>query len=86
MNKLIIALTVFLSIAAVSCNDDNEPNLPANSITMNMMISDGETTIGGSDVYISNSVNFTTSQCGIADLGKKEEWTKVRICRRSGRR
>lgn len=71
MNKLIIALTVFLSIAAVSCNDDNEPNLPANSITMNMMISDGETTLGGSDVYINNSVNFTTSQCGIADLGKK---------------
>lgn len=71
MNKLLIILLTFFAITAVSCSDDDEPQMPANAISLNMMIGDSETTIGGSDVYINTSNNFTSYNCGIADLGKK---------------
>ena len=71
MNKILGTLIVFIAITGVSCSDDDEPQIPANAIQLNMMIGDSESTIGGSDVYINTSVNFTTYNCGIADLGKK---------------
>lgn len=71
MNNFLITLFSFLSITAVSCNDDDEPDIPTNAISLNMMIGDSETTIGGSDVYVNTSNNFTSNDCGIADLGRK---------------
>lgn len=71
MNKLLITLFLFLAIAVVSCSDDDEPKMPTNAIALNMMIGDSETTIGGSDVFINASNNFTSYDCGIADLGRK---------------
>lgn len=72
VNKLLIALFALSSFAAVSCsNDEDEPQMPANAVTLNMPIGDSATTIGGSDVYINRSNNFTSSNCGIADLGRK---------------
>ena len=71
MNKLLITLFSFLAIAVVSCSDDDEPKMPTNAIALNMMIGDSETTIGGSDVFINASNNFTSYDCGIADLGRK---------------
>lgn len=56
-------------MAAVSCSDD-EPKIPADAISLNMMAGDSETTIGGSDVYVNASYNFTSDKCGIAVLGK----------------
>lgn len=60
-----------LAITAVSCSDSDEPKMPANAISLNMMAGDSETTIGGSDVLVNASNNFTTNNCGIAVLGKK---------------
>ncbi|MGM9852562.1 MAG: DUF5036 family protein [Muribaculaceae bacterium] len=70
MNKFLIALLPLFAVAAVSCSDD-EPKIPADAISLNMMAGDSETTIGGSDVYVNASNNFTSFNCGIADLGKK---------------
>lgn len=71
MNKLSITLFSFLAITAVSCSSDDEPKIPNNAISLNMMIGDSESTIGGSDVYINASNNFTSNDCGIAVIGRK---------------
>lgn len=71
MKKLLIPLVSVLAIAAVSCSGDDEPKMPTNAISLNMMVGDSETTIGGSDVYVNASNNFTSNTCGIAVLGKK---------------
>lgn len=70
MNKLIIPFLFITCLFLAACNDD-EPQIPSNAISLNMMIGDSETTIGGSDVYINASNNFTSNYCGIADLGTK---------------
>lgn len=71
MNKLLISLITFFAVTIVSCNDSDEPQMPSNALSLNMMSGDRGTTIGGSDVYINTSNNFTSYNCGIADLGKK---------------
>ncbi len=71
MNKQIIFLISLFAIFAVSCSNDDEPQIPTNAISLNMMAGDSETTIGGSDVFINASNNFASSYCGIADLGKR---------------
>ncbi len=58
-------------MAACSHNDDDEPTIPSDAIALNMVVGDSESTIGGSDVYISSALNFTSDYCAIADLGKK---------------
>lgn len=70
MKKILITLISFLAVTAVSCSDDDEPKIPDNALSLNMMIGDSESSIGGSDVYINSSNNFTSKNCGIADLGK----------------
>ena len=70
MKKHLTTLLCAFSLLLISCSND-EPQIPTNAITVNMMIGDSETTIGGSDVYINTSNNFTTSYCGIADFGTK---------------
>ncbi len=69
--KLIIPFLVIASMLLTACGDDDEPKMPTNAISLNMMIGDSETTIGGSDVYVNASNNFTSYNCGIADLGRK---------------
>lgn len=86
MNKLLITLFSFLAIAVVSCSDDDEPKMPTNAIALNMMIGDSETTIGGSDVFINASNNFTSYDCGIADLGRKGGFNQNPIYRSLPRR
>lgn len=76
MNKLLLTLITFFAVAAVSCSNDDEPKMPNNAIPLNMMNGDSHTTIGGSDVYINASNNFTTNNCGIADLGKRGGFDK----------
>lgn len=71
MNKLVIVLMAFFAVTAISCSDNDEPGVPSNAITLNMMLENSSTTIGGSDVFINAAGNFATSECGIADLGKK---------------
>lgn len=71
MNKLYFPLIVFLTIVAVSCSNNDQPEIPINAIRLNMMIGDDDSTIGGSDVYISNSCNFISDNCAIADLGDR---------------
>lgn len=71
MNKPLIIILSILSIAVVSCSNDDEPGMPDNAISLNMTIGDRQVTIGGSDVYINSASNFTSSYCGIADLGRK---------------
>lgn len=70
MKKILFTLISFLAVTAVSCSDNDEPKIPENALSLNMMIGDDESTIGGSDVYINTSNNFTSNKCGIADLGK----------------
>ncbi|MDE7386307.1 MAG: DUF5036 family protein [Muribaculaceae bacterium] len=71
MKHIITPLLFIACLLVTSCSNDDEPTLPANAIPLNMMFGDSETTIGASDVYINSSINFTSSYCGIADLGKK---------------
>lgn len=67
--KLSLILPACLFMAA--CSDDDEPQMPANTITLNMMIGNNGTTIGNTDVYINSSGNFTSDYCFIADFGKR---------------
>lgn len=76
MNKLLVILISCLSLVAISCGNDDDPKMPTNALALNMTIGDRNTTIGGSDVYINSSLNFTTSNSGIADLGKKGGFNK----------
>lgn len=70
MKKILFTLISFLAVTAVSCSDNDEPSIPENAIPLNVVIGDNESTIGGSDVYINSSYNFTSKNCGISDLGK----------------
>lgn len=71
MKQFIIPFLFAACLFTTACSDDDEPNIPTDAITLNMSIGDNGTTIGGSDVFINSSHNFTTSSCGISDLGKK---------------
>lgn len=70
-DKLFIILLVAAGLfGAAACGED-EPPVPDDAISLNMMNErNGMTYLGGSDVYIDNAGNFTSGQCGIVDLGK----------------
>lgn len=70
MNNLYISILCVACLFMSACNNDDEPKIPTDAIAFNMMTGNDNTTIGGSDVYINNSLNFATSYCGISDLGK----------------
>ena len=59
MNKSAILTIIIACLAFASCSSDDEPKIPTNAISLNLT-RDGGTTIGGSDVYMNNSDNFTT--------------------------
>ena len=71
INKFLFPAICVISLSMASCSNDDEPRVPADAISLNMMIGDSETTVGGSDVYVNTSSNFTSNNCGIAVLGKK---------------
>lgn len=77
INKLIIPILSAITLFMTACGDDDEPKIPTNAITVNLMNSDnGGTTIGESDVHINSSNNFVSSRCGIADLGRKGSFSQ----------
>lgn len=70
--KQIITLITPALLFLPACSDNDEPEIPGNAITLNMMNDDnGETSIGNSDVHINSSNNFISSYCDIVDLGRK---------------
>ena len=70
-NTLIIPILSTICLFMTACSDDDEPKIPTNAITVNLMNSDNSgTTVGESDVYINSSNNFVSSNCGIVDLGR----------------
>ncbi|MDE6270460.1 MAG: DUF5036 family protein [Muribaculaceae bacterium] len=71
MKKILAPLFALSALLAVSCSNDDEPDIPNDAIALNLAVDDSRSTVGGSDVYINSSLNFTTSQCGIADFGRK---------------
>lgn len=75
MNKSAILTIIIACLAFASCSSDDEPKIPTNAISLNLT-RDGGTTIGGSDVYMNNSDNFTTQYCAIADLGQKSGFNR----------
>lgn len=77
MNKLSVTLFALLAISTIACSNNDEPKIPTNALTLNMMIGDRGTAIGGSDVIIDESSNFSTSRCAIADLGTKSGFAQT---------
>jgi hypothetical protein len=66
----IIALTT--SLSSCSSDDDDTPNDPVGTVTLNMLNKDsGQTILGNSDVYIDNGNNFYSPSCLLSSLGKK---------------
>lgn len=63
-------------MATAACGNDDDPKMPSNAIALNMTTGDDGTTIGNTDVYINNSLNFASTYCDIADLGKNGSMTK----------
>ena len=71
MNKVLFPFLFAACLLTSACSND-EPQIPANAITVNMMNDDNkQSTIGSSDVYISSANNFTSQTCGIVKLGGK---------------
>lgn len=69
MRCLAAAAALFASVAAGSCDKDEEP-AAADAISLNMMNeSNGKTLLGNSDVYINDAGNFVTPRLLLADLG-----------------
>lgn len=75
MNRSAILTIIIAGLAFASCSSDDEPKIPTNAISLNLT-RDGGTTIGGSDVYMNNSDNFTTQYCAIANLGQKSGFNR----------
>lgn len=75
MNKLTILSIIISCLAFTACSSDDEPKIPTNAISLNLT-RDASTTIGGSDVYMDKSDNFTTQYCAIANLGQKSGFNK----------
>ena len=75
MNKSAILPIIIASLAFASCSSDDEPAIPTNAISLNLT-KDADTTIGGTDVYMNKSDNFTTQYCAIADLGQKSGFNR----------
>lgn len=71
LNRFITPVICAICLIITACGND-EPQIPVNAITLNLMNRDnGGTTVGGSDVYIDGANNFVSSSCGIVDLGRK---------------
>ena len=69
-NALLKILLAMVVVAGASCSDDDTPNDPAGTVTLNMLNEqNGKTLLGTSDVYINKANNFYSSSCFISDAG-----------------
>lgn len=69
---LFSAVLVFAtSFVSCSSDDDNTPDDPVGTVTLNMLNeNNGQTELGNSDVYINSANNFYSSSCLLSSLGK----------------
>lgn len=66
-------LLAFCILNLVSCGNDDAILFPEGTSSLRMMNEDnGKNLLGNSDVYITNSGNFHSSQSPIFDMGRKE--------------
>ena len=66
--KTFTALCCLFALIICSCNNDDDLEMPADAITLNMMNEgNGKTVLGESDLYINAANNFYTSRCGITE-------------------
>lgn len=71
MKKLLLPMLPVMALCLTACGED-EPPVPSDAITLNMMNqSNGQTILGGSDAYINDANNFASRYCVFADLGRK---------------
>ena len=74
-NNLMLLITFLIfTISFVSCSghDDDIPNDPVGTVTLNMLNeNNGKTQLGHSDVYINDVNNFYSSSCLLSSFGKK---------------
>lgn len=69
ISLLSLCITFFMS-----CSDDDTPNDPADTITLNMLNEhNGKTYLGESGTYINEANNFVTSSNFISDVGNGAE-------------
>lgn len=65
-----IFLLSLCTMCFVNCSDDDTPDDPADTITLNMLNEhNGKTYLGESNVYINEANNFITSKNFISDVG-----------------
>lgn len=69
---LFSAVLVFAaSFVSCSSDDENTPDDPVGTVTLNMLNeNNGQTELGNSDVYINSANNFYSSSCMLSSLGK----------------
>ncbi|WP_102408070.1 DUF5036 family protein [Parabacteroides bouchesdurhonensis] len=73
MGKNILSrfLLIGFLFAGVSCSNDDVPNDPESTVSLNMLDEGhGKTWLGESDVYINDANNFYAYSCLIADVGE----------------
>lgn len=69
---LFSAVLAFATSFVACSSDDDTPNDPVGTVTLNMLNEDnGQTVLGNSDVYINNANNFYSESCLLSSLGKK---------------
>lgn len=72
MTKSTILITVITCLLGLAACKNDEPDVIANTLSLNMMNSEnGKTIISGTDVYINEANNFCSRQFVINDLGPK---------------
>lgn len=65
-----IFLLSLCTMCFVNCSDDDTPDDPADTITLNMLNEhNGKTYLGESKTYINEANNFVTSSNFISDVG-----------------
>lgn len=74
LSKLFLFSTVLaFATSFIACSsDDDTPNDPVGTVTLNMLNEgNGQTVLGNSDVYIDNGNNFYSPSCLLSSFGKK---------------
>lgn len=70
MKQIFSSLAIGLCLLATGCGSDDNPAVPTNTLSLNMMNeSNGKTVLSGTDVYINKANNFYTDECMISELG-----------------
>lgn len=71
LKKTFLPLLSAVALCLTACGGDDEPPIPSDAITVNMMNeSNGKTRLGDTDIYITNANNFKSGYCVLADHGR----------------